>query len=349
MTTLVNYGDIVDPGMLATARAFNVSVLGNGCCPPAAKGCAACPRGWTRTPLLFNASQRQLAIVGMVDFVATHDLAGVNLDLEGTPRDSAAAVSSFVCGLRAELQRRRPSSVLAFDGPMLPTCYQSARCNRSIPDVENYRGRFDFVALAQCVDLVLPMGYDLTGSAPDGGEAASNAPLAVVTEGLDEWLALGVPPGKLALLLPWYGYDMACRPTAAALSDPRPGSASSISGCRVQLPWGTNNHECGFGTIMLWKQEQRRRQQLALGPGGVAGRDADGSPWFVHHNASGWRRKVYYDDAVSIARKVAMCSSKGIAGVGVWTVDTLQPLRATAAPTNASAAMWAALWPQKQH
>ena len=82
--------------MLAAARAANVSVLGNGCCPPEDKGCAACPRGWTRTPLLKNATQRQLAIGGMVDFVVKHDLAGINMDIEGNGAGSAAAISSFV-------------------------------------------------------------------------------------------------------------------------------------------------------------------------------------------------------------------------------------------------------------
>ena len=135
MTALVNYGSVVDPAMLAAARTANVSVLGNGCCPPQVKGCAACPRGWTRTPLLFNATQRQLAITGMVDFAVAHGLAGINLDIEGSPAQSAPVLSSFVCGLQAELKRRRgPSAVLAFDGPMLPTCHQSTRCNRTIVD-----------------------------------------------------------------------------------------------------------------------------------------------------------------------------------------------------------------------
>ena len=106
----MNYGSVVDPAMLAAARTANVSVLGNGCCPPQVKGCAACPRGWTRTPLLFNATQRQLAITGMVDFAVAHGLAGINLDIEGSPAQSAPVLSSFVCGLQAELKRRRGPS-----------------------------------------------------------------------------------------------------------------------------------------------------------------------------------------------------------------------------------------------
>jgi hypothetical protein len=131
----------------------------------------------------------------------------------------------------------------------------------------------------------------------------------------------------------------------------------------VQTPWGINNHEVGAGTAIQWKhhppyhqhhQEQPQHPELS-------GRDADGSAWLIRHNASGWRRKVYYDDAVSIARKVQMCSEeKGIAGVGVWTVDTLQSLGSSAgavegggdaavtAAANESSAMWAALWPPQQ-
>eukprot|EP01052_Picozoa_sp_SAG31_P039188 SAG31_NODE_5384_length_2572_cov_3.096239_1_plen_283_part_00 len=275
----------------------------------------------------------------MVDFAVKHELAGINLDIEGNPAGSANAVTSLVCGLQAELKRRRgPSAVLAFDGPMLPTCYHDMRCNRTIPDVEDYTGRYDFMSISKCVDLILPMGYDLTGNAPDGGEAAANAPLEVVTEGLDEWLTLGVTSTKLALLLPWYGYDMACRRRE------RMATATSFGpGCVVQTPWGANNHEVGFGTAILWKQQEARRKPRSAID---SGRDADGSPWFIRHNTSGWRRKVYYDDAISIAQKVRMCREKGIAGVGVWTIDTLEALDgAEDCMRNQSKAMWAALWP----
>ena len=78
LTTVVNYGNVVDPAMVQHARAHNVSVLGNGCCPPTTKGCAACPRGWTHTSLLLNATQRALAIDGMVSFVVQHSLDGFN-------------------------------------------------------------------------------------------------------------------------------------------------------------------------------------------------------------------------------------------------------------------------------
>jgi hypothetical protein len=35
--------------------------------------------------------------------------------------------------------------------------------------------------------------------------ASANSPAALAEKGLRQWLALGVPPDKLVLGLPWYG------------------------------------------------------------------------------------------------------------------------------------------------
>ena len=319
LTALVNYGNVADPQMVQRARAANVTVLGNGC--------PACPRGWTRTTQLLNATVRAQVVSAMVQFAAENQLHGLNLDIEGNPAGTAGAVTSFVCELRTAMRAKLgPGSKLAFDGPALPTCYHSKACNRSIPDVEDYSLRYDFKAIDKCVDWYLPMDYDLTGSAPDGKAAAANSPLAVVTETVAEYTALGVAPSKLRLLLPWYGYDMTCAP----------GSQSPA--CMVQLPWAMNNHEVGFASA--W----RRRQALS---DKMFGRDADGSPWYDYTNSTSWRHRVYYDDAVSIARKVAMAHAHGIGGIGLWTADTMESLRMEPAAKNEIAAMWGALWPAR--
>eukprot|EP01051_Picozoa_sp_SAG22_P008266 SAG22_NODE_620_length_8513_cov_3.934870_3_plen_438_part_00 len=353
LTHLVNYGDVVDADMLAVAAEHEVVVLGNGCCPPGSKGCAACPRSWTRNAtMLNNQVQRKLAIRGMVGFVVQHKLSGYNLDIEGNKNSTAVAVTSLACELKAALTAAlgHGRDIVAFDGPMLPTCLHRPACNKTIPDVEDYVGRFDFEAIGKCVDIVLPMGYDLTGSAPDGGPAAANAPLPVLSEGIREYTEdVGVPASKIALLLPWYGYDMACRHpgTAGNLNGGGTGTVTLAgaaagnnrnSSCRVQTPWAANNHELGFA--QAW-----RRSQAALAASGALaesrGRDADGTPWFDDQNATGWRRRVYFDDPVSIAEKVAMCRSMGVGGVGAWTSDTLESLGG--APV--AGRMWAALWP----
>ena len=187
---------------------------------------------------------------------------------------------------------------------------------------QQYHGRFDFAAIGACVDLIAPMDYDLTGSAPDGKAAAANSPLAIVAESVSEWTELGLPADKLLPLLPWYGYDMACRP----------GQQKT---CEVQLPWAENNHEVGFG--FAWRMSKAAA---------VHGRDDDGSPWCDYQNATGWRRRIYYDDEVSIARKVQMVARHGVAGVGTWTTDTLESLHSVAAAAPEVSSMWTALWPR---
>ena len=55
---------------------------------------------------------------------------------------------------------------------------------------QQYHGRFDFAAIGACVDLIAPMDYDLTGSAPDGKAAAANSPYGVanLAGNVHEWV-----------------------------------------------------------------------------------------------------------------------------------------------------------------
>ena len=142
ITTVVNYGSVVDPALLRRARSHNVTVLGNGC--------PACPRGWGRSAeQLTNATARSLVIQSMVEFAVDNSLQGVNLDIEGNPNGTAAGLTSFVCELRKELRARLPGAQLVFDAPSLPTCYHSPRCNATIPDVEDVSAAFLLSALAK--------------------------------------------------------------------------------------------------------------------------------------------------------------------------------------------------------
>ena len=56
------------------------------------------------------------------------------------------------------------------------------------------------------------MGYDeqsqMWGTAPC--QARPNSPLVKTFSGLRKYLMLGVPPGKLVLGVPWYGYRYPC-------------------------------------------------------------------------------------------------------------------------------------------
>lgn len=51
------------------------------------------------------------------------------------------------------------------------------------------------------------MGYDLAYGTP---HASSNAPVAVLRQGIADYATLGIPPEKLVLAVPWYGYDVPC-------------------------------------------------------------------------------------------------------------------------------------------
>ena len=103
---------------------------------------------------------------------------------------------------------------------------------------ENIDGRgYDYAALAKYADqgkadcvsechsvsvAVFVMSYDEQSQMWGGGrcEARPNSPLIQTFSGVRKYLQLGVPPTKLILGLPWYGYRYPC--LGKALFSPLP-------------------------------------------------------------------------------------------------------------------------------
>jgi hypothetical protein len=63
--------------------------------------------------------------------------------------------------------------------------------------------------------------------------ASANSPLPLINEGLVNWTrVLNVPPSKLILGLPWYGYRYKC------IDNPTPGEVRpAIFSCRMGTRW----------------------------------------------------------------------------------------------------------------
>lgn len=62
---------------------------------------------------------------------------------------------------------------------------------------------YDWAGLAAAADLLFVMAYDQQSQMWGRCVAGANSPLPAVRRGLQQWLAAGVPPGKLVLGLPW--------------------------------------------------------------------------------------------------------------------------------------------------
>ncbi|CAH0759608.1 unnamed protein product [Diatraea saccharalis] len=171
---------------------------------------------------------------------------------------------------------------------------------------------YDVPFIAAHVDYIYLMSYDLAG--PWDMVTGHNAPLHK-GEGLDEsvdrntlltvdvaverWLQAGCPPEKLVLSVPFFGHTFTLR------SANENGVRAPVSGA------GINRGDIGYNELCnklhtehtpSWTE---RRDTLAKVPYAVRGVE--------------W---VSYDDLKSIRDKVAYATSKNLAGVSIWSIDT---------------------------
>lgn len=182
----------------------------------------------------------------------------------------------------------------------------------AIPPGKNFLENVRPAAMAEAVDYLFFMGYDLHG--PWDALAGFNAPLespggasprytASVREGVDSWLAAGVPPEKLVLGMPLYGY-------------------------RYQLAPGESGPDSRFTAARSASYDQIAAQDLPR----LSRRfhpDAQ-APYLV---GDGWF--ISYDDPSSIAAKAGFARDAGLGGIGFWELSQDQQARLIAAGISA--------------
>jgi hypothetical protein len=99
-----------------------------------------------------------------------------------------------------------------------------------------------------------------------------------------------MPPAKLLLAVPWYGYDW---PTA----DTTKGAATTATG-RAIFYANARSSAARFG---------RRFDETTK------------NPWYIY-TASGLPRQAWYDDSLSLALKYELARSRGLGGIGIWAL-----------------------------
>lgn len=131
----------------------------------------------------------------------------------------------------------------------------------------------------------------------------ANAALPVVQNGVDCYGALGVPPSKLVLAMPWYAYDYTCAATDTA------GGACHVTAA-VQ-------------TSLI---EAKAQLATAIAPGRVWQSNSS-TPHFFYRGggASQALHRVDYDDSQSLKLKYQLAKAAGARGVGMWTASAIAP------------------------
>lgn len=226
-------------------------------------------------------AQRRL-IDSLTTLVKRRGADGVNVDFEGVPGAQRANLANFMRDLGTRFHQEIPGSQVSID----------------IPAVD-WSNSFDVEAMLPYVDLFIIMGYDYHwAGAPNTGPVSprNNGDIwsAIdVTRSVRNYLAENIPPEKLCLGLPWYGYDWP--------------AANEQPGAQTQ----------GRGTAKLYGNI--REELTTIGRERMWDRHSS-TPWFAYQDAGGLWRQTWYDDAESLGLKYDMLTTYGLAGTAIWAL-----------------------------
>lgn len=217
----------------------------------------------------------------------TPGLGGLHLDFEvfqPVALESRDGFTAFVAQLRRRVSELDPSYTLSAFVP-------------AFDDDDVYSER----ALAELTDYLVVQGYDFhSATEPNTGPLAPLSGWGRLNWSyvVDRFLAFGVPPRKIVMSVPLYGYEW---PTDTE----EPGSTTRGQGVEIVVapPPGT-------------VPELMRAPALAERHG--LRRDLEsGAPYYTYRDQSGWRQG-WFEDAESLLDKYRFVRERGLGGVALF-------------------------------
>jgi len=201
----------------------------------------------------------------------------LNIDFENLPPEDREAYTGFIGEMTAILHRA---------GYPLSVAVAPKAGDR--PD-EAWVGFVDYAALGSIVDRVIVMTYEWGWI---GGPPMPIAPLDKV-RGVIEYLVQHVPPGKILMGMPLYGYDW-------ELPDTPANTAKSLDPVRArQLAQR-------YGARIQWDERAA-------------------SPFFYYTDDWDNGHAVWFEDGWSMAAKYALVREFGLRGVSFWVLGNRFP------------------------
>ncbi|MEC9488241.1 MAG: glycosyl hydrolase family 18 protein [Halanaerobium sp.] len=201
------------------------------------------------------------------DLLSSTSFTGVNLDLEMVSASSRDNLNSLVREMREEFAGN--GSTLSISVP----------AKSSDNPGNNWNGAFDYSQLGSYCDRVMIMAYDFHWS---GGPPGFISPLSWVRDVID-YAILEVPPEKIILGLPAYGYDW------PAGEENRAKGLSYNQVIKLALKYGVPQN---------WDQEEGENFFTYPGEDGI-------------HN-------VYYHNRKSLKARCKLVLDYQLAGIIIW-------------------------------
>jgi spore germination protein YaaH len=209
---------------------------------------------------------------------------GANFDFEPMPQSLSLDYAKFLGKFKTAMRKQFPTAKLV------------AATSAGAPYTL-------IVAIAPIVDQMLVMTYNYrwSGSTVTGAIAPLDNTTRTVKLHIARYLKK-VPPSKLILGVPYYGYDW---PVTSAV----PNAAVQKTPSKWGGVWSVS-----FASAHNW---------LAAHPDVVLQHDtSEGSAYFTYWDTEFLTfRQVYFEDELSAAAKYDYAIATGLAGVGIWTLD----------------------------
>jgi len=295
VTTMAAFGTF-DPKMICTAHAHKARVVLSADFPLAQIKNLTATSDW---------------IVSLVKKIKDTGVDGVNIDIEDELDATLAHdLNELIVNATSYIKLLIPYAQVTFDVAWSPNCIDK-RC-------------YDYSSIARTVDFVVVMDYDMRSQIRGPCVASANSPPSLGHAGIVNFTKLGIPPSKLVLGLPWYGYDYPCiklpnETTCEIQPVPFRGVPCSDAAGREKAYTELMGLLKTSTTGLRWNQPLQ-------------------SPWFNYKDAKTTQdHQVWFDNANSLKIKTNWAKSSGLRGVSMWTGDYVEY------GTDAFHEMWAAM------
>ncbi len=216
--------------------------------------------------ILIDATNQTRALDSLSSLISTFGYDGINIDFENLYPSDRQAFSAFMSNVYARVHRDNGKTVTI----ALPS--------KTHETFDGWSGPFDYAALAPSFDLAIVMTYDYSNS---GTPAGPVAPLGWVQNVID-YARRSIPPNKLLVGLPLYGYD-----------------------------WNL-----WTGAVRVMTYAATVRTVFNYGPG-IQVDSASQSPTYSYTAGDG-THEIWFENSSSLAQKLALAAKDGLAGWGAW-------------------------------
>ncbi|PKP19550.1 MAG: hypothetical protein CVU05_11095 [Bacteroidetes bacterium HGW-Bacteroidetes-21] len=230
-----------------------------------------------------SSTAKQTLISNLISLIQQRGAHGVNIDFEGVPSAQSANLTAFLIDLCNQMHVAVPGSIVS-------VC---------LPAVD-WGPSWDVATLNNYIDLFLIMGYDYYWST--SANAGPTSPTYSFTSGytrnisrsMTYYLNAGVSNNKLALGLPYYGFDY-------------PTSSSTLNATTTAAGSSRTYKTIRDNTSGYYSQASKQWSATSW------------VPYWIYNNGTTWRQ-CYVDDENSFRKKLDMVQQQGIAGIGIWAM-----------------------------